>query len=98
MKGHNRNLRSNNRLVGLALVSGLYCKVVLCWDLLALVIFSGCAQTYHAYMVSRIQAMLVQVTSLTEVAEYMLQLQAVRQGPDSSIHAVLQSKLRYDLT
>ena len=36
-----------------------------------------------------VQARLVQVTSLAVVAEYMLQLQAVRQGPDSSIHAVL---------
>ena len=26
MKGLKRNLRSNNRLVGLVLVSGLYCK------------------------------------------------------------------------
>ena len=46
----------------------------------------------------RIQARLVQVTSLAVVAEYMLQLQAVRQGPDSSIHAVLQRKLRCNLT
>ena len=51
-----------------------------------------------AYTVSRIQARLVQVTSLAVVAEYMLQLQAMRQGPDSSIHAVLQRKLRCDLT
>ena len=50
-----------------------------------------------AYTVSRIQARLVQVTSLAVVAEYMLQLQAVQQGPDSSIHAVLQRKLRCDL-
>ena len=51
-----------------------------------------------AHTGSRIQARLVQVTSLTVVAEYMLQQQAVRQGPYSSIHAVLQRKLRCDLT
>ena len=42
-----------------------------------------------AYTRFRIQARLVQVTSLAVVAEYMLQQQAVRQGPYSSIHAVL---------
>ena len=50
-----------------------------------------------AYTIFLIQARLVQVTSLAVVAEYMLQLQAVRQGPDSSIHAVLQRKLRCNL-
>ena len=46
----------------------------------------------------RVQARLVQVTSLAVVTEYMLQLQAVQQGPDSSIHAVLQGKLQCNLT
>ena len=46
----------------------------------------------------RIQARLVQVTSLTVVAEYMLQRQAVQQGPYSSIHAVLQRKLWCNFT
>ena len=45
-----------------------------------------------------IQARLVQVTSLAVVAEYMLQLQAMQQGPDSSTHAVLQRKLWCDFT
>ena len=45
-----------------------------------------------------VQARLVQVTSLAVVAEYMLQLQAMRQGPDSSIHAVLHRKLWCNLT
>ena len=51
-----------------------------------------------AYTRFWIQARLVQVTSLTVVAAYMLQQQAVRQGPYSSIHAVLQRKLWCDLT
>ena len=51
-----------------------------------------------AYTVLRIQARLVQVTSLAVVAEYMLQLQAMRQCPYSSIYAVLQRKLQYNLT
>ena len=32
---------------GLVIASGLYCKVVLCQDLLVLVICSGCARTYY---------------------------------------------------
>ena len=51
--------------------------------------FEACL-TYTGF---QIQVRLAQVISLVVVAEYMLQLQAMRQGPDSSIHAVLQRKL-----